>query len=76
MTYVVTDECIDCGFCIPECPIDAIKQIADRVVIRPSVCIDDGACVSVCPVDAIFKLEKVPKDQQDAIAFNAEQTKT
>ena len=26
MTYIVKDECIDCGVCEPECPIDAIKS--------------------------------------------------
>ena len=24
MTYIVKDECIDCGVCEPECPINAI----------------------------------------------------
>lgn len=26
------DECIDCGVCVPECPIDAIKPDTDRAI--------------------------------------------
>lgn len=77
MTYVVTDQCIDCGLCIDECPASAIKQVTGQVVIHPDACTDSGDCVSVCPVDdAIFKLERLPKDKHAAIAFNAEQTST
>ena len=32
MTYIVKDECIDCGVCEPECPIDAIKADTDESV--------------------------------------------
>ncbi len=24
MTYIITDECIACGACEPECPVEAI----------------------------------------------------
>ena len=27
MLYINPDECIDCGACIPECPVNAIFQI-------------------------------------------------
>ena len=26
------DECIDCGVCVPECPIDAIKSDSDKSI--------------------------------------------
>lgn len=26
MLVIKPDECIDCGVCVPECPIDAIKE--------------------------------------------------
>jgi len=26
------DECIDCGVCIPECPVDAIVQDDDKTI--------------------------------------------
>ena len=32
MLVINPDECIDCGVCEPECPIDAIKSDADSSV--------------------------------------------
>ena len=29
MLYINPDECIDCGACIPECPVDAIFDEVD-----------------------------------------------
>jgi ferredoxin len=29
MLVIHPDECIDCGLCVPECPIDAIKPDTD-----------------------------------------------
>ena len=29
MLYINPDECIDCGACVPECPVDAIFDEAD-----------------------------------------------
>ncbi|MFT4710751.1 MAG: ferredoxin [Bacteroidia bacterium] len=29
MLYINPDECIDCGACIPECPVDAIFEEED-----------------------------------------------
>ena len=29
MLYINPDECIDCGSCVPECPVDAIFDEAD-----------------------------------------------
>ncbi len=52
MAYVITDECISCGACEPECPVDAITAGADKYVIDAETCIECGACANVCPVDA------------------------
>lgn len=51
LAYVITDECIACGVCLPECPVDAISE-GDIYVIDADACIDCGACANVCPVDA------------------------
>ena len=32
MLYINPDECIDCGACVPECPVDAIFDEADLPV--------------------------------------------
>ena len=30
--YINTDECIDCGACIPECPVDAIYETEEDAI--------------------------------------------
>ena len=52
MSYVITDECIACGACEPECPTEAISEGEDQYQIDPEECIECGACAEVCPVDA------------------------
>ena len=51
MAYKITDECIACGACAAECPVDAISE-GDIYVIDPDTCIDCGSCESVCPTGA------------------------
>ena len=53
MAHVITDECISCGACVDECPVDAITEGEDIYVIDAELCTDCGACVEVCPSDAI-----------------------
>ena len=52
MAYRISDECISCGSCMEECPVDAISE-GEIFKIDPDVCIDCGACADVCPVEAI-----------------------
>lgn len=52
MAYLITDECISCGACEPECPVNAITQGDTKYVIDAATCIDCGACAEICPVDA------------------------
>ena len=53
----ITDECINCGACEPECPNEAISEGDDIYVIDPARCTEcvgfhgDEACQSVCPVE-------------------------
>lgn len=54
MAYKITDECISCGACVDECPVEAISEGDDIYVIDPDACIDCGACESVCPSSAII----------------------
>jgi len=53
MAYKITDECISCGRCAEECPVDAISEGKGIYVIDPDKCTECGACVEVCPVGAI-----------------------
>ncbi len=52
MPYVISDECISCGACEVECPVDAISAGDDKYVIDADTCIDCGSCAGVCPVGA------------------------
>lgn len=54
MAHVITDDCIACGSCLPECAFDAIEE-GEIYVIDPDACTDCAACVEVCPTDAIYE---------------------
>ncbi len=55
----ITDECINCDVCEPECPNDAITQGEEIYEINVEQCtecvghFDEPQCVEVCPVDCI-----------------------
>lgn len=53
MAHTITDECVACGSCQPECPVGAISEGDSIYVIDAELCTDCGACVEVCPVNAI-----------------------
>ena len=52
MAYKISDDCISCGACEAECPVQAISQGDDKYVIDADACLDCGACADVCPVEA------------------------
>jgi len=59
MALLITDECINCDVCEPECPNDAISQGEVIYIIDPHRCtecvghFEQPQCVEVCPVDCI-----------------------
>ena len=53
MAHVISSDCISCGACAAECPVEAISEGADQYIIDADECIDCAACTEVCPVDAI-----------------------
>jgi ferredoxin len=59
MALLITDECINCDVCEPECPNNAISQGEEIYVIDPALCTecvghyDEPQCQQVCPVDCI-----------------------
>jgi NAD-dependent dihydropyrimidine dehydrogenase PreA subunit len=53
MAYIISDDCITCGACAGECPVNCISEGDSMYVISPDECIDCGTCAGVCPVSAI-----------------------
>ena len=59
MALMITDECINCDVCEPECPNQAISQGPEIYVIDAHKCtecvghFDQPQCVEVCPVNCI-----------------------
>ena len=53
MATYITDACINCGACVPECPNEAIAEGGDIYVIDAEKCDDCATCVESCPSEAI-----------------------
>lgn len=59
MALIITDECINCDVCEPECPNGAISEGAEIYVIDAKLCtecvghFETPQCVEVCPVECI-----------------------
>ena len=58
MTYIITDECIACAACEPECEAGAICEKGEIFAVTPERCDDCGTCAEVCPVEACVPLEQ------------------
>ncbi len=72
MSLLITDECINCDVCEPECPNGAISQGDEIYVIEPGLCTecvghyDTPQCIEVCPVDCIIN-DPDNKETQDQL---------
>jgi ferredoxin len=61
MALIISDECINCDVCEPECPNGAISQGETIYEINPNLCTEcvghfnTPQCMEVCPVDCISK---------------------
>jgi len=53
MAYIINDDCISCGSCEGECPVEAISAGDEQYVIDAAICTDCGTCAEACPVEAI-----------------------
>lgn len=53
MAYKISSECISCGACADQCPVEAIAQGDTQYNIDADTCIECGACADQCPVGAI-----------------------
>lgn len=74
MALKITDECINCDVCEPECPNQAISQGLEYYVIDPTRCtecvghFDTPQCVEVCPVECIPLDPEHPENEQQLLA--------
>ena len=72
MAYKITDDCISCGACEPECPNQAIKEGDTTYIVDPAKCTecvgakDSSQCAEVCPVDACVP-DPAHKESKDAL---------
>ncbi len=59
MALRITEQCVNCDVCEPECPNDAISEGPEYYEINPARCtecvghFDTPQCVQVCPVACI-----------------------
>lgn len=59
MSLLITEECINCDVCEPECPNQAIYQGVEIYEINPDLCTEcvghfnEPQCQIVCPVACI-----------------------
>ena len=74
MATTITDECINCGVCEPECPNDAISEGEDYYVIDPELCTEcvgfhgEEACQEVCPVDCCIPDDDHIESEEELLA--------
>jgi len=78
MATIITDECINCGVCEPECPNTAIDDGSagglDYFYIDPELCTEcvgfhgEEACQEVCPVDCCIPDEDIVETEEELLA--------
>ena len=70
MSLIITDDCINCDVCEPECPNEAISQGEEIYVIDPNLCTEcvgfhgHEACQAVCPVECCLPDPSHPETEQ------------
>ena len=71
MALKITDQCINCDVCEPECPNQAIYEGPEYYLIDPDRCtqcvghFDEPQCVAVCPVDCIPLDPERPETEEE-----------
>ncbi len=74
MALRITEECINCAVCEPECPNGAIFEGEEIYEIDPDRCtecvghFDAPQCQLVCPVDCIPVDESRPESREELLA--------
>lgn len=70
MALMITDECINCDVCEPQCPNEAIFMGGEHYEIDPLKCtecvghFDEPQCVALCPVECIPANPEYPETRE------------
>lgn len=74
MALKITDACINCDVCEPECPNHAISQGAEIYEIDPARCtecvghFDTPQCQEVCPVECCLPDPERRENREELLA--------
>lgn len=60
MKFTIKENCVCCGACAMDCPVEAITRGEKTFLIGPS-CIGCGDCYTICPVGAIVPVETIAR---------------
>lgn len=63
-----TEKCVGCGFCVRDCPVEAVKLKKKKAVINDHWCTQCGVCQRVCEAEAITADDTM---RQDAVECDA-----
>lgn len=73
MALWITDDCINCDVCEPECPNQAISMGPEIYAIDPDRCtecvghFDTPQCVQICPVNCIVPRPDRPESHEQLL---------
>ena len=77
MALMITDDCINCDVCEPECPNDAISMGIEFYQIDPGKCtecvghFDEPTCAVLCPV-ACIPLDPARRETREELMLKYE----
>ena len=43
------NECINCGVCVADCPVQALENVNNKVIWNKDECINCDSCIKICP---------------------------
>ncbi len=62
MATVLQNECVACGHCVKQCPVQAIEIFKGIYAqVKEELCIGCGKCVKACPASVISIRERVSR---------------
>ncbi|MGL4858977.1 MAG: YfhL family 4Fe-4S dicluster ferredoxin [Enterobacteriaceae bacterium] len=82
MALLITEKCISCDMCEPECPNQAISMGDFLYQIDPQLCTEcvghyaQPTCLSVCPIDGAVIKDALHVETQEQLQQKFEQLQT